>query len=136
GTTAAFAEETPAVTTQNVAAVSLFSDVQSGFWAEKHIYKLAAEGILLGDAGKFRPGDNVTQQEAITIAIRFMNLDSQRGNDAGATDDLKVGNYFKPYLDLALSKNLINKNEEIAATKDGEAWGEKKASREWVAKLL
>lgn len=136
GTTAAFAEETPAVTTQNVAAVSLFSDVQSGFWAEKHIYKLAAEGILLGDAGKFRPGDNVTQQEAITIAIRFMNLDSQLGNGAGAPADLKVGNYFKPYLELALSKNLIDKNEELASTKEGEAWGEKKASREWVAKLL
>ncbi|MDU2240347.1 S-layer homology domain-containing protein [Paenibacillus sp.] len=137
GATAAFAEETPNVSTsQNVAAVSLFSDVQSGFWAEKHIYKLAAEGILLGDAGKFRPGDNVTQQEAITMAIRFMNLDSQLGNGAGAPADLKVGNYFKPYLELALSKKLIDKNEEIAATKEGEAWGEKKASREWVAKIL
>ncbi|MDU4698163.1 MAG: S-layer homology domain-containing protein [Paenibacillus sp.] len=137
GTTAAFAEETPAVTTsQNVASVSLFSDVQSGFWAEKHIYKLASEGILLGDAGKFRPGDNVTQQEAITMAIRFMNLDSQLGSGSGAPADLKVGNYFKPYLELALSKNLIDKNEEIAATKESEAWGEKKASREWVAKIL
>lgn len=137
GTTAAFAEETPNVnTSQNVAAVSLFSDVQSGFWAEKHIYKLAAEGILLGDAGKFRPGDNVTQQEAITMAIRFMNLDSQLGSGSGAPADLKVGNYFKPYLELALSKKLIDKNEEIAATKEGEAWGEKKASREWVAKIL
>lgn len=137
GATAAFAEETPNVSTpQNVAAVSLFSDVQSGFWAEKHIYKLAAEGILLGDAGKFRPGDNVTQQEAITMAIRFMNLDSQLGNGAGAPADLKVGTYFKPYLELALSKKLIDKNEEIAATKEGEAWGEKKASREWVAKIL
>lgn len=137
GTTAAFAEETPAVTTsQSVASVSLFSDVPNGFWAEKHIYKLAAEGILLGDAGKFRPGDNVTQQEAITMAIRFMNLDSQLGNGAGAPADLKVGNYFKPYLELALSKNLIDKNEELASTKEGEAWGEKKASREWVAKLL
>ncbi|GJM80799.1 hypothetical protein HMSSN139_32950 [Paenibacillus sp. HMSSN-139] len=137
GATAAFAEETPNVSTsQNVAAVSLFSDVQSGFWAEKHIYKLAAEGILLGDAGKFRPGDNVTQQEAITMAVRFMNLDSQLGNGAGAPADLKVGTYFKPYLELALSKKLIDKNEEIAATKEGEAWGEKKASREWVAKIL
>ncbi|MFR9708814.1 S-layer homology domain-containing protein [Paenibacillus sp. MB22_1] len=137
GTTAAFAEETPAVTnSQSVASVSLFSDVPNGFWAEKHIYKLAAEGILLGDAGKFRPGDNVTQQEAITMAIRFMNLDSQLGNGAGAPADLKVGNYFKPYLELALSKNLIDKNEELASTKEGEAWGEKKASREWVAKLL
>ncbi|WP_068785328.1 S-layer homology domain-containing protein [Paenibacillus phocaensis] len=137
GTTAAFAEETTTANpTHNVAAVSLFSDVQSGFWAEKHIYKLAAEGILLGDAGKFRPGDNVTQQEAITMAIRFMNLDSQLGSGTGAPADLKVGNYFKPYLELALSKNLINKSEEIAATKEGESWGEKKASREWVAKIL
>lgn len=137
GTTAAFAEETTTANpSHNVAAVSLFSDVQSGFWAEKHIYKLAAEGILLGDAGKFRPGDNVTQQEAITMAIRFMNLDSQLGSGTGAPADLKVGNYFKPYLELALSKNLINKSEEIAATKEGESWGEKKASREWVAKIL
>lgn len=137
GTTAAFAEETPNVNpSQNVATVALFSDVQNGFWAEKHIYKLAAEGIILGDAGKFRPGDSVTQQEAITMAIRFMNLDSQLSSGSDAPADLKVGNYFKPYLELALSKKLIDKNEEIAATKEGEAWGEKKASREWVAKIL
>ncbi|MNO14638.1 S-layer protein precursor [compost metagenome] len=137
GTTAAFAEETTTVnTSQNVAAVSLFSDVQNGFWAEKHIYKLASEGILLGDAGKFRPGDSVTQQEAITMAVRFMNLDSQLGSGSTAPADLKVGNYFKPYLELALSKKLIDKNEEVAVTKEGESWGEKKASREWIAKIL
>lgn len=137
GTSAAFAEETTTVnTSQNVAAVSLFSDVQSGFWAEKHIYKLASEGILLGDAGRFRPGDSVTQQEAITMAVRFMNLDSQLGSGSTAPADLKVGNYFKPYLELALSKKLIDKNEEVAVTKEGESWGEKKASREWIAKIL
>ncbi|MGG6312008.1 S-layer homology domain-containing protein [Paenibacillus macerans] len=137
GAGAAFADEATTVnTTQNVSAVSLFSDVQNGFWAEKHIYKLAAEGIILGDAGKFRPGDNVTQQEAITMAIRFMNLDAQLGNGSGVPSDLKVGNYFKPYLELALSKNLLDKNEEIASIKDNESWGEKKASREWVAKII
>ncbi|MGP0586103.1 S-layer homology domain-containing protein [Paenibacillus timonensis] len=137
GTTAAFAEETTTVnTSQNVAAISLFSDVQNGFWAEKHIYKLASEGILLGDAGRFRPGDSVTQQEAITMAVRFMNLDSQLGSGSTAPADLKVGNYFKPYLELALSKKLIDKNEEVAVTKEGESWGEKKASREWIAKIL
>ncbi|MBW4841290.1 MAG: S-layer homology domain-containing protein, partial [Paenibacillaceae bacterium] len=137
GTSAAFAEETTTVnTSQNVATVSLFSDVQSGFWAEKHIYKLASEGILLGDAGRFRPSDSVTQQEAITMAVRFMNLDSQLGSGSTAPADLKVGNYFKPYLELALSKKLIDKNEEVAVTKEGESWGEKKASREWIAKIL
>lgn len=137
GAGAVFADEaTTTGTSQNVAAASLFSDVQNGYWAEKHIYKLAAEGIILGDAGKFRPGDSVTQQEAITMAIRFMNLDSQLGDGSGVPADLKVGNYFKPYLELALSKNLLDKNEEIASTKDTESWGEKKATREWVAKII
>lgn len=138
GGAAAFADEsTPAVTTnQAVSASLIFSDVKDGFWAEKHIYKLAAEGILLGDAGKFRPGDHVTQQEAITMAIRFMNLDSQLSTGAEAPGELSVGNYFKPYLELAVKKNLIDKTEEIAATDAKESWGSKKASREWIAKLL
>ncbi|WP_059052654.1 S-layer homology domain-containing protein [Paenibacillus senegalimassiliensis] len=136
--TAAFADETTVNNniSQNIASVPLFSDVQNGFWAEKHIYKLAAEGIILGDAGKFRPGDSVTRQEAITMAVRFMNLDSQLGDGSGAPEEIKVGNYFKPYLELALSKNLLDKNEEIAATKDNESWGEQQASREWVAKII
>ncbi|GJM74869.1 hypothetical protein HMSSN036_70850 [Paenibacillus macerans] len=103
-----FADEmssTSTGTSQTISSTtSLFSDVANGFWAEKHIYKLAAEGIILGDAGKFRPGDIVTQQEAITMAIRLMNLESQLGNGSKVPADLKVGNYFKPYLELALSK--------------------------------
>lgn len=140
GGAAVFADEmssTSTGTSQTISSTtSLFSDVANGFWAEKHIYKLAAEGIILGDAGKFRPGDIVTQQEAITMAIRLMNLESQLGNGSKVPADLKVGNYFKPYLELALSKNLLDKNEEIAATADKESWGEKKATREWVAKIL
>ncbi|MBA9085278.1 hypothetical protein FHR92_001744 [Fontibacillus solani] len=138
GGAAVFADQSqPAATAnQTVSTALIFSDVKDGFWAEKHIYKLAAEGILLGDAGKFRPGDSVTQQEAITMAIRFMNLNSELGSGSDTPTELKVGNYFKPYLELAVKKNLINKTEEIAATGAKESWGEKKASREWIAKLL
>lgn len=137
GAGAVFAEETPATkTTQTAAASLLFSDVKDGFWAEKHIYKLAAEGIVLGDAGKFRPGDSVTQQEAITMAIRFMNLESKLGDGSGAPAEMKVSNYFKPYLQLAVEQKLIDKAEEVKATGAKESWGEKKASREWISKLL
>ncbi|MNO12277.1 S-layer protein precursor [compost metagenome] len=138
GGAAVFADQTEptATTNQTAAAALIFSDVKDGFWAEKHIYKLAAEGILLGDAGKFRPGDNVTQQEAITMAVRFMNLDSELSTGSDAPAELKVGNYFKPYLELAVKKNLIDKTEEAAATGAKESWGEKKATREWIAKLL
>lgn len=136
GGAAVFADQATTPTAQSVAAVSIFSDVKDGFWAEKHIYKLAAEGIILGDAGKFRPSDSVTQQEAITMAIRFMNLDSKLGNGEGTPTELTVSKYFKPYLELAVSQNLIDKSEEIAATGAKESWGEKKASREWIAKIL
>lgn len=138
GGAAAFADQagTPAATTQSSVSSLIFSDVKDGFWAEKHIYKLAAEGIILGDAGKFRPADSVTQQEAITMAIRFMNLESKLGDGAGAPADMKVGNYFKPYLELAVQQKLIDKTEEVQATGAKESWGEKKASREWIAKIL
>jgi hypothetical protein len=117
-------------------AVSIFSDVKSGFWAEKHIYKLASQGIILGDKGNFRPSDSVTQQEAITMAIRFMNMEKSLGSGEAAPTDLKVDNYFKPYLELALKQNLIQKDEELKLTGAKETWGKKKASREWVAKIL
>lgn len=144
---AAFADNTPTTgTTVNNSsnkatnavtnAVSIFSDVKSGFWAEKHIYKLASQGIILGDKGNFRPSDSVTQQEAITMAIRFMNMEKSLGSGDSAPTELKVDNYFKPYLELALKQNLIQKNEEQKLTGEKETWGKKKASREWVAKIL
>ncbi|WP_223070332.1 S-layer homology domain-containing protein [Paenibacillus caui] len=141
--TAALADQasTPAASTVNSSATQsvqtlLFSDVASGFWAEKHIYKLASEGIILGNNGQFRPNDSVTQQEAITLAIRFMNLQDKLVSSAAPPENLKTTNYFKPYVALATQHKLIDSNEEIAATKAGESWGEKKASREWIAKIL
>ncbi|MEF2964273.1 S-layer homology domain-containing protein [Paenibacillus sp. M1] len=137
GGTAAFADgDQTSTTTQTTASSLIFSDVKDGFWAEKYIYKLASEGIILGDAGKFRPGDSVTQQEAVTMAIRFMNLDSKLGDGSATPSTMEVGTYFKPYVELAVNENLISEAEEVKATAAGESWGSKKATREWVAKLL
>ncbi|WP_055107831.1 S-layer homology domain-containing protein [Paenibacillus ihumii] len=142
GAAAAFADQpagsSTGTNTSNTSntAFSLFSDVKDGFWAEKYIYKLAAEGIIVGDAGKFRPSDSVTQQEAITMAIRFMNLSGELGSGDTAPAELQISGYAKPYIELALKKNLIDKDEELAAIKGKESWGQKKASREWVAKIL
>ncbi|AWB46932.1 S-layer homology domain-containing protein [Paenibacillus sp. CAA11] len=140
GGSAAFAAETTTKTTQSAVTQSattssIFSDVKSGYWAEKHIFKLAAQGIILGDNGKFRPNDYVTQQEAVTIAIRFMNAEGSL-NSGAASAKLKSGNYFKPYIALAIQNKLIDENEEVAATGAKESWGEKKATREWIAKIL
>ncbi|MCY9515845.1 S-layer homology domain-containing protein [Paenibacillus apiarius] len=116
----------------------MFSDVKLGHWAEKHIHKLAALGILKGNNGKFRPGDDVTQQEAITMAIRFMGLEGELNTTetVALPADFKVGAYFKPYVVLAFQKGLLDKKEEMTNPDPKKPWGDEKATREWVAKIL
>lgn len=137
--TATAAASTATATAQPAAAGSgIFSDVKTGFWAEKHIYKLASQGIVVGNNGLFRPGDPVTQQEAVLMALRFMK---QQGNVNTNTDvvfpsDFKVTNYYKPYIVLAFQQGLLDKTVEMAADNLKTSWGERKASREWIAELL
>ncbi|PQP90383.1 S-layer homology domain-containing protein, partial [Paenibacillus sp. AR247] len=137
--TAVFAD-TPATTGASVTAASVgqFSDVKSGFWAEKHIYKLAAQGIILGDKGLFRPNDYVTQQEAVTMAIRFAGLQNKLSTDTAVAlpENVVVNNYFKPYVALAFQQSMLNKASESAATGQKGTWGERKASREWITEVL
>ncbi|WP_150273666.1 S-layer homology domain-containing protein [Paenibacillus tepidiphilus] len=125
-------------TTTTAAPAGAFSDVKTGFWAEKHIYKLAAQGIVVGNNGLFRPGDSVTQQEAVLMALRFMKL---TGNVDTSTNvvlpaNFEVSNYYKPYVVLALQQGLLDKSTEMAESNLKTAWGTRKASREWVAELL
>lgn len=131
GTGAAFAETTStgtpaaAVTPQSAAtAAGIFSDVKTAFWAEKHIYKLASQGIVVGNNGLFRPGDSVTQQEAVLMALRFMKL---QGNVNTSTDvvlpaDFIVTNYYKPYVVLAFQQGLLDKTVEMAADNLKTSW--------------
>jgi hypothetical protein len=137
--TAVFAEETTSVITNaSLTASGSFSDVKSNFWAEKHIYKLAAQSILLGDKGLFRPNDYVTQQEAVTMAIRFMNIQDQLNTNTAVVlpSNFTVNNYFKSYVALAFQKNLLDKKAETDDATTKKSWGEKNASREWITELL
>lgn len=126
------------VTATTAASAGIFSDVKSGYWAEKHIYKLAAQNILIGNNGLFRPGDAVTQQEAIAMAIRFVNRESEipSADKAKLPEGVTTSNYFKSYVSLAFTLGLVDEKEETKVTVDKGTWGEKKASREWITKLL
>ncbi|MFI2855688.1 S-layer homology domain-containing protein [Paenibacillus sp. JSM ZJ436] len=130
----------PAAPTAVSAALStpVFSDVVSGYWGEKYIYKLAAQGIITGNNGKFRPNDPVTQQEAMTMAIRFLNLNVNEGTGTAATlpTNMKVNNYFVPYVSLALSQNLLNQEKESQYADDSMIWGAQTATREWITEVL
>ncbi|RAP78153.1 S-layer homology domain-containing protein [Paenibacillus montanisoli] len=122
------------------AVTSRFSDVPAGHWAEKHIAKLAMQGIIKGNNGAFKPSDNVSQQEAVALAIRFIGKEQAvRVDDAIVfPDSFEVSNYFKPYIILAFQEGLLDRQEEfeLAEADQGSAWGTKKASREWITKLM
>jgi hypothetical protein len=127
-----------------VALTTPFKDISVGHWAEKHVAKLALQGIITGYASGssfvFLPNQSVTQQEAVLMALRFAGLESKADKEQiiGFPSSFTVSNYFKPYIVLAFEEGLLDQTEEYAlALKDPKtAWGTKPASREWVTKLM
>jgi S-layer homology domain. len=138
------------VSAQEAVKATWFTDVQAGYWAEKHIAKLALQGIITGyynaatETYTFKPGNNVSQQEAVVMALRFAGLDKQIDTTAiiEFNQSFVVYEFYKPYIDLAFNMGLLDRNEEYAqASADVQAdpaaeWGTKPASREWVTKLI
>lgn len=125
----------------SAASTGKFSDVPVTHWADKHITKLALQGVVEGGTnGAFKPGDNVTQQEAVVMAIRFMGKKSQVDSDGVfvGNKDFKVGNFFKPYIAFAFQNGLLDEAEEykLAEADPKNDWGSRKASREWITKLM
>jgi hypothetical protein len=116
-----------------------FSDTAT-HWGKKHISKLALLGITSGKGeGKFAPGDTLTQQETVTFLINMMGLQNERDMDTEAVLPFEISPWAKSYVVLALSKKLINMQEELQRVTGGElssSWGTAPASREWVTKLI
>ncbi|OME96684.1 MULTISPECIES: S-layer homology domain-containing protein [Paenibacillus] len=132
-------EETANATTANAGqtAINGFSDVNAGYWGEKYIYQLAAQGIVTGNNGKFRPNDPVTQQEAVTMAIRFLSKQDQLSSGAATLPtNIKVNDYFTKYVELAFQQNLLDKQKESGYADEKVIWGAQKASREWITEVL
>lgn len=132
-------EEAANATTANASqtAINAFSDVHAGYWGEKYIYQLAAQGIVTGNNEKFRPNDPVTQQEAVTMAIRFLSMQDQLSSGAATLPtNIKVNDYFTKYVELAFQQNLLDKQKESGYADEKVTWGAQKASREWITEVL
>ena len=54
---------------------TLFRDIPGGYWAQKSISTVEALGLMCGDAEeRFRPLENSTRAQAITVMARLMRL--------------------------------------------------------------
>ncbi|MFD0713628.1 S-layer homology domain-containing protein [Paenibacillus sp. GCM10027626] len=125
---------------ETTVSATSFSDVSAEHWAAKHIAKLSAQKIVLGNNGQFKPNDNISQQEAVIMALRFIGKDKlgESNQEYVFPESFKVSNYAKPYVGEAIKLKLIDSDVEFkSAEAAGDAeWGSRKASREWVTKLI
>ena len=62
-----------------VAASKRFGDVPATHWAYNYIYAMTKEGYLKGDNGNFRPEDNITRAELVTVLNRIASIEDGSG---------------------------------------------------------
>lgn len=64
-----------------------FADVESGHWAAKYIGAMSKLGYIVGDPdGSFRPEDDVTRAEVVTVINRILKIDAQKDIEAVYSD--------------------------------------------------
>jgi hypothetical protein len=113
-----------------------FPDVPASHWAIKHITKLALQGIVQGDdLGRYSPENSVSQQDAVIMAMRMMGLEDEvKANTTAIALPVSTRDDARPYVAFAFEKGLLDLfEEEEAGFTD---WGNRKATREWVAKIV
>lgn len=62
-----------------VASSKRFNDVSVKHWAYGYIYAMSKEGYLKGDNGRFRPDDNITRAELVTVLNRVAGVKNGSG---------------------------------------------------------
>ena len=62
-----------------VAASKRFGDVPASHWAYGYIYAMTKAGYLKGDNGNFRPEDNISRAELVTVLNRIADIEDGSG---------------------------------------------------------
>lgn len=84
----------------SASAATDYSDVEN-HWALRFINRLTDEGVVEGFNNNFRPDSSVNVDEFLKMTLSAMNVEITPNKD----------DWSKPYIDAALSKKLIYKNE-------------------------
>ncbi len=92
-------------TTSNVE----FKDVEKGKWYYPYVERAAAAGLVKGyPDGTFRPNNNVTNAEAITMALRALNkYGSPEKSVSDTFNDVDPGKWYYSIIEGALQEGLF-----------------------------
>jgi len=103
--------------------IDIFSDIES-HWAKDSIIEMAARGYVKGSDGLFRPNDNISRAEFVSLLIRVLGMGNEdaipKFNDVKATDwfakDVAIAaekGYVKGYEDGTFKPNSPISRQEI-----------------------
>ncbi|HZK18204.1 MAG TPA: S-layer homology domain-containing protein [Clostridia bacterium] len=108
-----------------------FPDVADDFWAAKYIVKMDLRGVVDGyPDGSFKPGDNVTEEEALKMAVYNAGLQGE----VEIADELlylpfDVSDWARKVAIVAVGKGFIVPEENNFVAK-------RDAGRAWVAQMM
>lgn len=85
-----------------------FKDVPQNAWYNAYVYQLASEGIITGYGGnEFRPNNNITRAEFVTMLFRMSKDNIQQYQNYSAFSDCN-SHWAKPYINWAYVNGVTN----------------------------
>lgn len=81
----------------------LFADIDN-HWAKDSILEMAAMGYAKGSNGLFRPNDNISRAEFVSLMVRALNLS---GESAAKFTDVKTSDWFYKDVAIAAEKGYV-----------------------------
>jgi len=113
------------------AATWKYTDTTNNHWAYQQVGRMVARGVIGGyEDNTIRPDHDVTQFEAVLMAMRVMGLENEASNVA----DGEYLPFTIPKWDGAYESAVVAYRHGLIDTADFAY--DQPASREWVAKLL
>ncbi len=97
------------IDTKNISPTVKFKDVSNGAWYYKYVEASAAAGLVKGyNDGTFKPNNNVTNAEAITMAIRALEARGAPEKNVSYTfNDVDPGKWYYSIIEDALQEGLF-----------------------------
>lgn len=110
----------------------LFSDI-SGHWAESYINEAGTAEWIVGYNGLFRPDDNITRAEVMTLANRVLNREPESKDDLldGMTT-WKDNSDESAWYYLAIQEATNSHSYEMKADGVHEKWTTHKENPDWI----
>ena len=90
---------------KDVKADAVFGDVLN-HWAKSDILKMNEMGYVNGSNGMFRPNDNITRAEFVSLMVRVLGLDTI-GTGSAVFSDVKTTDWYAKDVSLALANGFI-----------------------------